>query len=101
MSKKSLKIVVCGPVKGGKTSIANFIAGQSEQLGDPNKILYDATVGARYLIRPAAARTAVVPVYIQYADIALSIYAISSRAAIREMMSLSRRLCEDRARVSL
>lgn len=47
MSKKGLKIVVCGPVKGGKTSIANFISGQTEQIGNPN-ISYEATVGARY-----------------------------------------------------
>lgn len=43
---RALKIVVCGPVKGGKTSIANFIAGQTEQIGNSNKI-YEATVGVR------------------------------------------------------
>ncbi|CAM9908534.1 unnamed protein product [Ectocarpus sp. 13 AM-2016] len=44
----ALKIVVCGPVKGGKTSIANFIAGQTEQIGTGNKI-YEPTVGVRIL----------------------------------------------------
>lgn len=43
---KALKIVVCGPVKGGKTSIANFLAGQTEHIGNANKI-YEATVGVR------------------------------------------------------
>lgn len=47
-SNKPLKVVVCGPAKGGKTSIANFVAGHTEQLGNTNKI-YEATVGARYL----------------------------------------------------
>lgn len=46
-TKKALKIVVCGPAKGGKTSIANFIAGHTEQLGNQSKI-YDPTVGVRY-----------------------------------------------------
>lgn len=46
VNNRALKIVVCGPVKGGKTSIANFIAGQAEQLGNPNKI-HEATVGVR------------------------------------------------------
>ncbi|CAN0448048.1 unnamed protein product, partial [Hapterophycus canaliculatus] len=41
-----IKIVVCGPVRGGKTSIANFLAGQTEQIGNANKI-YEATVGVR------------------------------------------------------
>lgn len=45
-NNRALKIVVCGPVKGGKTSISNFIAGQTEQIGNPNKI-YEATVGVR------------------------------------------------------
>lgn len=43
---RALKIVVCGPVKGGKTSIANFLAGQTERIGNANKI-YEATVGVR------------------------------------------------------
>lgn len=43
---RALKIVVCGPVKGGKTSIANYIAGQTEHIGNANKI-YEATVGVR------------------------------------------------------
>lgn len=43
---RALKVVICGPVKGGKTSIANFIAGQTEQIGNANKI-YEATVGVR------------------------------------------------------
>eukprot|EP00904_Undaria_pinnatifida_P001123 jgi/Undpi1/11010/HiC_scaffold_30.g13310.m1 len=37
-----------GRAKGGKTSIANFISGQTEQIGNPN-ISYEATVGARIL----------------------------------------------------
>lgn len=41
-----IKIVVCGPVKSGKTSIANFVAGHSEQIGNPNET-YEATVGVR------------------------------------------------------
>lgn len=43
---RALKIVVCGPVKGGKTSIANFLAGQTEHIGNANKI-YEETVGVR------------------------------------------------------
>lgn len=43
---RALKVVVCGPVKGGKTSIANFLAGQTEHIGNANKI-YEATVGVR------------------------------------------------------
>lgn len=41
-----LKIVVCGPVGSGKTSIVNFLAGQKEQIGNANKI-HEATVGVR------------------------------------------------------
>lgn len=44
--ERALKIVVCGPVKGGKSSIANFLAGQTEHIGNANKI-YEATVGVR------------------------------------------------------
>eukprot|EP00903_Cladosiphon_okamuranus_P009289 g8863.t1 len=47
-SETALKIVICGPVKGGKTSIANFLAGQTEHIGNANKI-YEATVGVRIL----------------------------------------------------
>ncbi|CAM9329930.1 unnamed protein product [Scytosiphon promiscuus] len=44
-----LKIAVCGPVRGGKTSIANFLAGQTEHIGNVNKI-YEATCGIIALI---------------------------------------------------
>ncbi|CAM9128348.1 unnamed protein product [Ascophyllum nodosum] len=47
-NNRPLKIVVCGPVKGGKTSIANFISGQTDQLGNPG-MTYEATAGARIL----------------------------------------------------
>lgn len=46
-ARASVKIVICGPTKGGKTSIANFIAGHTEQLGNVNRI-YEPTVGTRY-----------------------------------------------------
>ncbi|CAN0367173.1 unnamed protein product, partial [Discosporangium mesarthrocarpum] len=48
MSGRPLKIVVCGPTRGGKTSIANFIAGHTEQLGNADQ-KYDPTIGARIL----------------------------------------------------
>lgn len=46
IENRAVKIVVCGPVKGGKTSIANFLAGQTEHIGNADKI-YEATVGVR------------------------------------------------------
>lgn len=52
--ERALKVVVCGPVKGGKTSIANFLAGQTEHIGNANKI-YEATVGVRQGFGYAAA----------------------------------------------
>lgn len=43
-----VKIVVCGPTKGGKTSLANFIAGLAQQIGRHDQG-YEPTVGVRIL----------------------------------------------------
>jgi hypothetical protein len=43
----AVKVVVVGPTKGGKTSIANFLAGQTEAVGHPT-LKYEPTVGVRY-----------------------------------------------------
>ncbi|KAG5193104.1 FAP9, ras superfamily GTPase-like flagellar protein [Tribonema minus] len=42
------KIVVCGPSRGGKTSLANFLAGLSESVGHPS-LKYEPTAGVRIL----------------------------------------------------
>jgi ATPase subunit of ABC transporter with duplicated ATPase domains len=43
---QAVKIVVCGPSRSGKTSLANYIAGLNESIGHPNG-KYEPTIGVR------------------------------------------------------
>jgi GTPase SAR1 family protein len=43
---QAVKIVVCGPSRSGKTSLANYIAGLNENIGHPNQ-KYEPTIGVR------------------------------------------------------
>lgn len=45
---KTYKIVICGPLKGGKSSLANYLGGATEVIGHPN-FKYTPTVGVRIL----------------------------------------------------
>jgi hypothetical protein len=43
-----MKVIMIGPTKGGKSSIADFVAEMSPSLG---REAYDPTIGVRYVLR--------------------------------------------------
>jgi GTPase SAR1 family protein len=49
---QAVKIVVCGPSRSGKTSLANYIAGLSESIGNANG-KHEPTIGVRYACKDA------------------------------------------------
>lgn len=50
MDGRTMKVVMVGPTKGGKSSIADFVAEMSPSLG---REAYDPTLGVRYVFAPA------------------------------------------------